>query len=128
MNFLQPWVLWGLPLIAIPVVIHLMHKRRHRVVEWGAMMFLLDGAKLSRGRQRLREILLLAMRTLAVLGLLLGVGRPIAGGWVGRVGGEAVDTIIVVVDRSASMAEHVQGAPESKLAAGMRALRGALEV
>ena len=50
MNFLQPWVLWGLPLIAIPVVIHLMHKRRHRVVEWGAMMFLLDGAKLSRGR------------------------------------------------------------------------------
>lgn len=128
MNFLQPWILWGLPLIAVPVVIHLMHKRRHKVVEWGAMMFLLDGAKLSRGRQRLREILLLAMRTLAVLGLLLGVGRPIAGGWVGRVGGEAVDTIVVVVDRSASMAEHVEGAPESKLAAGIRALRGALEV
>ena len=104
-----------------------MHKRRHKVVEWGAMMFLLDGAKLSRGRQRLREILLLVMRTLAVLGLLLGVGRPIAGGWVGRVGGEAVDTIVVIVDRSASMAEHVEGAPESKLA-GMRALRGALEV
>ena len=70
MNFLQPWILWGLPLIAIPLVIHLMHKRRHKVVEWGAMMFLLDGAKLSRGRQRLREILLLVMRTLAVLGLL----------------------------------------------------------
>ena len=128
MNFLQPWILWGLPLIAIPLVIHLMHKRRHKVVEWGAMMFLLDGAKLSRGRQRLREILLLVMRTLAVLGLLFGVGRPIAGGWVGRVGGEAVDTIVVIVDRSASMAEHVEGAPESKLAAGMRALRGALEV
>lgn len=128
MNFLQPWILWGLPLIAIPVVIHLMHKRRHKVVEWGAMMFLLDGAKLSRGRQRLREILLLIMRTLAVLGLLLGVGRPIAGGWVGRVGGESVDTIVVIVDRSASMAEHVEGAPESKLSAGMRALRGALEV
>ena len=38
MNFLQPWILWGLPLIAIPLVIHLMHKRRHKVVEWGAMM------------------------------------------------------------------------------------------
>lgn len=128
MNFLQPWILWGLPLIAVPLVIHLIHKRRHRVVEWGAMMFLLDGAKLSRGRQRLREILLLIMRTLAVLGLLFGIGRPIAGGWVGRVGGESVDTIVLIVDRSASMAEHVANAPESKLAAGMRALRGALEI
>lgn len=128
MNFLQPWILWGLPLVALPVLIHLIHKRRHKVVEWGAMMFLLEGAKLSRGRQRLREILLLVARTLAVLGLLFGIGRPIAGGWVGRMGGEELDTVVLIVDRSASMAEHVDGAPESKLSAGLRAVRGALEV
>lgn len=128
MNFLQPWILWTLPLIALPVVIHLIHKRRHKVVEWGAMMFLLDGAKLSRGRQRLREILLLIMRTLAVLGLLFGVGRPIAGGWVGRIGGDAIDTVVLIVDRSPSMATHVEGRPESKLQSGMRGIRKALEV
>lgn len=128
MNFLQPWILWTLPLIALPVIIHLIHKRRHRIVEWGAMMFLLDGAKLSRGRQRLREILLLIMRTLAVLGLLFGVGRPIAGGWVGKMGGESIDTVVLIVDRSASMAEKVAGRTESKLEASMRSIRGALEI
>ena len=80
MNFLQPWVLWALPAILLPIAIHLIHRRRHRVVEWGAMMFLLEGAKMSKGAQRLRHFLLLLFRTLAVVGLVLGLGRPIAGG------------------------------------------------
>lgn len=128
MNFLQPWIVWTLPLIALPVLIHLIHKRRHRIVEWGAMMFLLDGAKLSRGRQRLREILLLIMRTLAILGLLFGIGRPIAGGWVAELGGEEIDTIVLIVDRSASMAEEISGAPVSKLVSSLAGVRGALEI
>ena len=120
--------MWTLPLIALPVLIHLIHKRRHRIVEWGAMMFLLDGAKMSRGRQRLREILLLIMRTLAILGLLFGIGRPIAGGWVAELGGEEIDTIVLIVDRSASMAEEISGAPVSKLESSLAGVRGALEI
>lgn len=129
MSFIQPFVLWALPLALLPVIIHLVHKRRHRVVEWGAMMFLLDGAKLSKGRQRLREILLLVMRTLAVLGLIVGLGRPLAGGWAGSIAGESAGTVILVLDRSASMSSAAaQGRAETKLAAGVRALEGALEI
>lgn len=128
MSFLQPWIIWALPLALAPVIIHLIHRRRHRVVEWGAMMFLLEGPSVSRGAQRLREILLLVARTLAILGLIVGVGRPLAGGWMGRVGGEDLGAVAVVVDRSPSMAQRVQGRADSKLAAGLRDLQGALEL
>ena len=128
MNFLQPWIVWALPLALAPVIIHLVHRRRHRVVEWGAMMFLLEGPSVSRGAQRLREILLLVARTLALLGLIVGVGRPLAGGWIGRVGGEDLGAVAVVIDRSPSMAQRVRGRADSKLAAGLRDLQGALEL
>ena len=128
MNLLQPLALWALPLVALPVVVHLLHRRRHRVVEWGAMMFLLDGERSSRGRQRLREILLLAARTLAVLALVLTLGRPIAGGWAARVAGERLDMVVLILDRSSSMGEEVSGLPESKLAFGLRGAGDALAI
>lgn len=128
MNLLQPLALWALPLAALPVVIHLLHRRRHRVVEWGAMMFLLEGERSSKGRQRLREFLLLAARTLAILALVLTIGRPIAGGWAARVAGERLDTVVLVVDRSSSMGEEVDGRPESKLRFGLRSAGEALAI
>ena len=126
MSFLQPWMLFALPAIALPILIHLIHKRRHRVVEWGAMMFLLQGVRMSRGRQKLRQILLLIVRTLAVLTLVLGIGRPIAGGWLGGLGGGRPDTVLVLLDRSASMNELVPGSTESKLEVGVRRIARAL--
>jgi len=128
LNLLQPLSLWALPLVALPVVVHLLHRRRHRVVEWGAMMFLLEGERSSRGRQRLRELLLLAARTLAVLALVLTLGRPIAGGWAARVAGERLDQVILILDRSSSMGERVDGFPETKLAFGLRSAGEALAV
>lgn len=126
MSFLQPWMLFALPAIALPILIHLIHRRRHRTVEWGAMMFLLQGARMSKGYQRLRHILLLILRTLAVAGLIFGLGRPIAGGWLGGLGGGRPDSVIVLLDRSASMAETVPGTGESKLTVGVRRLVEAL--
>ena len=40
MTFLQPWLLWALPLIFLPVLIHLFNRLRHRSMPWAAMMFL----------------------------------------------------------------------------------------
>ena len=34
MTFLQPYILWGLPLILIPVIIHLINRMRHRPQPW----------------------------------------------------------------------------------------------
>lgn len=124
MRFLQPWMLWALPLVVLPILIHLIHRRRHRVVEWGAMMFLLESVKMSKRMQRIREWLLLALRTLAVAGLIFGIGRPLAGGWLGELGGERPDAILVLLDRSASMSERVGGT--AKLTAGIEQIREAL--
>lgn len=92
------------------------------------MMFLLDGDRASRGRQRLRELLLLAARTLAVLALVLTLGRPIAGGWAARVAGERLDQVVLILDRSSSMGEAVSGRAETKLAFGLRSAGEALEI
>lgn len=92
------------------------------------MMFLLEGERSSRGRQRLREFLLLAARTLAVLALILTLGRPIAGGWAARIAGERLDQVILILDRSSSMGEEVDGLPESKLAFGLRSAGEALSI
>ena len=41
MTFLQPWLLMALPLVALPLIIHLINQRRFQTVQWAAMRFLL---------------------------------------------------------------------------------------
>ena len=66
MYFQQTWMLWGLLAASIPIIIHLLNRRRHKTVKWAAMQFLLKATRESRGRKRLRHLLILACRTLAV--------------------------------------------------------------
>lgn len=119
MSFLQPWMLLGLPLVLVPIIIHLINRLRHRTVEWGAMMFLLDATRRRQGRARLRHLLILASRVAAVAGLILAVSRPLAGGWLSLFGG-AADTVVVVLDRSASMAVQPVPGGESKRSASLQ--------
>jgi hypothetical protein len=103
MNFLQPWVIYALPIAALPIIIHLIHRRRQRVVEWGAMRFLFERSRLSKGWQKIRHILILLARMAAVAGLVFALSRPMSGGFVGSVTGGGPDTVICLLDRSASM-------------------------
>ncbi len=103
MQFLNPLILGALLLAAIPVIIHLINKRRHRTIKWGAMMFLLQANRQSKGRRRLRHILILTCRVLALAALITAIARPIAGGWLGWAGNNSPETIILIFDRSPSM-------------------------
>ena len=127
MSFLQPLLLVGLPLVALPILIHLIHRRRHRTVEWGAMMFLMAARKINRGWQRLRHFLILLFRTLAVAGLILAISRPLSGGWLGFAIGARPDTAIVLLDRSASMQEQDLQRAQSKLTIGTEKLVNTLQ-
>ncbi len=113
MNFVQPLLLWGLLGVSIPIIIHLLNRRRFRTVKWGAMQFLLKATRESRGQKRLKHILILLMRALAIAALVFAVSRPRVGGFLGW-GGGRVDTIILVLDRSASMERTEPGARQSK--------------
>ena len=102
MLFLNPLLLWGLLAAAVPIVIHLINKRRHKTIQWAAMQFLLKATRESRGKKKLRHILILTCRALAIAALVFAAARPILSGLLGW-GGGSIDTIVLLLDRSASM-------------------------
>lgn len=126
MSFLQPLLLAALPLISLPIIIHLINQRRYQTRQWAAMMFLLAANRMSRGYARLRQWLILAARVLAIAGLIFAISRPLASGWFGSVAGGKADTTIVILDRSPSMQQQGTGTVESKLATGRQQLASAL--
>jgi hypothetical protein len=127
MSFLQPMLLAALPLVALPIIIHLINQRRYQTVQWAAMMFLLAANRMSRGYARLRQWLIMAFRMLAIATLVFAVSRPLAGGWLGLTAGGRADTTIVLLDRSPSMRQSGSGTGDSKLETGRRQLARTLK-
>ena len=125
MTFLQPTLLLALPLAALPVIIHLIHLYRRRQVKWAAMIFLLAAQRMNKGLSRLRQILILALRVLAVAAIIFVITRPLAGGWLGLTGG-APDSVLILLDRSASMEQQNLATGVSKRTAGLRNLTKAI--
>src|SRR5208282_3391503 len=109
MTFLQPFVLYGLPLVLLPVIIHLLNRLRHRPKPWAAVRFLVSATRSTTARSKLRQFFILACRVLAVTALLLFLARPLAGGWLGWALSSAPDAIIILLDRSASMETQKNG-------------------
>jgi hypothetical protein len=126
MSFLQPLLLIALPLALLPVIIHLIHLHRRRAVRWAAMMFLRAAQRMNQGLSKLRQYLILALRVLAVAALILMAGRPIAGGLLGLTGG-APDTVLLLIDRSASMEQQNLATGQSKRATGLANLANAID-
>jgi hypothetical protein len=87
---------------AVPIAIHLINRRRHKTIQWAAMQFLLKASRESRGKKKLRHILILTSRALGLAALALAAARPIASGLMGW-GGGSIDTVVLLLDRSASM-------------------------
>lgn len=75
-SFLNPSFLWALPAAAIPVIIHLLSRRRLPEVRFSTTRFLRALEAREIRRLRLREILLLILRTLAILLLVFAFARP----------------------------------------------------
>jgi len=113
MTFLNPLMLWGLPLILLPVLIHLFNRLRHRKLPWAAMMFLRMANRKSTRYAKLRQWLVLLFRVLAVLMLLFALSRPLAGGWMGGMFSNKPDVVVIILDRSPSMDGRADG--ESRL-------------
>ena len=105
MSFLSAAFLWGLPLLSVPVAIHLLSRRQQDVVKWGAMQFLLDSRIRRRKMWRLDDLLLMLLRTLAVICIILALARPL---WHGTGLGRATGRdVIFVWDVSGSMAREL---------------------
>jgi hypothetical protein len=75
-SFLNPSFLWALPVTAIPIIIHLLSRRRLPEVNFPTTQFLRALEPQEIRRLRLRELLLLLLRTLALAFLVLAFARP----------------------------------------------------
>ena len=104
----------GLLLAGIPILIHLLNRRRYRTVDWAAMDFLLRAMRKNRKRVRFEQWLLLAVRCLVLAILGLALARPMgcdsnsAASFGGRTG-----LHVFVIDNSYSMA-YLAGRPGAK--------------
>jgi hypothetical protein len=103
-QFLHPFLLWGALAAAVPVVIHLLHRRRFRRQRWAAMEWLLQAAKQNQKRLQMENLLLLLVRTLAVLLLSLAIARPTFSDAPLLLGPARQTHLYVVLDNSGSMA------------------------
>jgi hypothetical protein len=107
MNFLSPAFLIGLPLVAVPVIIHLLSRRQQKKISWGAMRFLIQAATRRRRLLRLTDLLLLLLRTAAFLFFIFALARPLLpASWLG---GSIPREVILVLDQSMSMSRKVGG-------------------
>src|SRR3954466_13269438 len=104
MNFLAPAFLAGLAAVAVPVIIHLINRERKVVVEFPSLMFLQRIPYRSVRRQKLRHLLLLLLRCLALALLVAAFARPffekrrpVTSGSTGA------REVVVLLDRSSSM-------------------------
>ncbi|MEX0677498.1 MAG: BatA domain-containing protein [Pirellulales bacterium] len=97
---------WGLPLVGLPVLIHLINLMRHRRVKWAAMEFLLQSQKRHRKSVLLKQLLLLLLRMLAVAAVVLMVAQPLLRNKWGAIFGGSKTHHIVIVDDSFSMSDH----------------------
>lgn len=78
MSVLHPGFLWaGLALAAVPILIHLLFRRRRAPVAWGAMDLLSKALAAQRRRIWLEQVLLLATRVAIVAMLGAALARPL---------------------------------------------------
>jgi Aerotolerance regulator N-terminal/von Willebrand factor type A domain len=101
MTFLHPMLAAvGLASVAIPIIIHLLMRRRRKPIMWGAMRFLMEAYRKHKRRLRLEQLLLLAARCLLVALIAMALARPMLGaaGVLGRA--RQATTLYLVIDNS----------------------------
>ena len=107
MSFLNPVFLSALALVGIPLLIHLIRRRKQKVVKWAAMEFLRQSQKKQRRRMRIEEFILLTLRILIVALAAMAFARPV----VRAIGSALLSQntrvyAVIVLDNSYSMGQR----------------------
>src|SRR5579884_2501702 len=98
LNFLHPLLAWGALLGLIPLIIHLLNRRRFRRVEWAPMRYLKLTVQRNRRRIQVEQLLLLLLRIAAMVLLFFYLARPVLNptgleNWVGG-GGRSSQVVL----------------------------------
>jgi hypothetical protein len=109
MQFLFPTFLWALAALAIPVILHLFYFRRFKKVYFTNVRFLREVKDETSMRSKLRNLLVLAARLLAILFLVLAFAQP----FIPQKGEvkKGIKAVSVYIDNSFSMSAASQDVP-----------------
>src|SRR4051812_39876238 len=103
MCFAAPLLLFGLAVLVIPPIIHLLNRRRYEVVDWGAMRFL-QISEVTRRRILIEELILMLLRIGLLAVLVLGLASPwLAGPASTSLGNRPNRDVVLILDGSDSM-------------------------
>ena len=100
--FANPLMWFGAVAASAPIIIHLLNRRRFKIVPWAAMEFLLASSRKNFRRLKLQEIILLAIRTIVLVLVVAAMARPFLAGAAGVLG-KSQRYAILVLDNSFSM-------------------------
>lgn len=103
--FLNPLMLLGISAIGVPIVIHLLNRRKFERVRWAAMRFLRASIEQNQRRLRIEDLLLLIVRCAIVALLALALARPAIRSASTGLFGQAGVTAIILLDASGSMSQ-----------------------
>ena len=95
---------WCVPLVAIPIVLHLLTLHRLKTVDLSTFRFLFDTYVQQRRKMKFMDALIALLRTLFLLFLILACARPMIRHWNTLFGGAGGGRdVLLLVDCSASM-------------------------
>ncbi len=103
MSFLNPIMLFGLAAVSVPIIIHLLNRRRFQKVVWAAMRFLQISVEKNQRRMQVEDLILLALRCLLLALLAIALARPAVLSNKGDYFGQSKVTGVVILDNSYSM-------------------------
>ncbi|MEO6434879.1 MAG: BatA domain-containing protein [Tepidisphaeraceae bacterium] len=104
----------GLLLASIPIIIHILNRRRYKTVQWAAMEFLLRAMRKNRRRLKFEQWILLATRCLLLLIVATALARPMGcqDSTLAALAGQRAGLHVIVIDNSYSMA-YEAGRPDA---------------
>ncbi len=103
MQFLNPLLLFGLAAVSVPIIIHLINRRKFRKVIWAAMRFVQLSIDQNQRRMQLEDLILLLVRCAMLALLAFALARPAVTSDSGSSAGDAGVTSVIVLDNSYSM-------------------------
>ena len=103
MGFLNPLLLVGAAAVAVPIIIHLLNRRKFQRVVWGAMRFIKASVDQNQRRMKIEDLILLALRCLILILLALALSRPAMKSSTTDIFGQTKVTGVLLLDNSFSM-------------------------
>ena len=101
MLFFNPLLLWGLSLVAVPIIIYIIFQRKVKQTQWAAMQFLIDIIEERKRKMQIEDLLLLLLRILVIAALAAAAARPFLGGGLGSMFSSS--RVVILLDGSYSM-------------------------